>query len=537
MGPGIFVTFFDIGERPDRELPPIGPLDHVVIRGRRLIADRGPVLQSPDAGVLPERWLEAELELQRALGEEPGGTKRTEIRVSASDGILLRFAVFGDTAEAEPAAELGPFSVVVVGPARVAADGRILATRQPAQGAPWEVKAGVHGQQKTDVAFRIPTGGYHPKISPTPLPASAAPASTAGLVPRVDAPLLPPEPPPLVWDPRETLVPPPLVEAATPSPIEAPPIEARPVEPPREVAPPRRAEVAPPAPEVAPSVEAAKPPEPAPTEVVFRERAPLEREIYTPPPPVDRTVPRTEQALAQNDVELIKRLERDHSEDTLRARLRDRERHRSENAGLDDSQAAWTRYRPQASNEETATQESDSVDSGGLDLGAVLWRLRFLIIGALVLGAGAYGYTVVTGGLASTAGQVRIVGLGARVAGERWEYVVNGVQQFDTVGRKSAQGTYVVVRVTATNKTVDGAQLAPSQFVLIDATGQAHRAESATSGAYAGPDNPQSPFIWPSPFGAGKSATVGLIFDVGRDVAHPLLLGFDDAPSTRARLD
>src|SRR5690349_10633162 len=106
--PGLFVTFFDIGERPDRELPSIGPLDHVVIRGRRLVADRGPVLQSPDAAVLPERWLEAELELQRATGSEPGGTKRSEIRLTARDGVLLRFAVFGDTAEAEPAPELGP---------------------------------------------------------------------------------------------------------------------------------------------------------------------------------------------------------------------------------------------------------------------------------------------------------------------------------------------------------------------------------------------------------------------------------------------
>src|SRR3982074_1797822 len=96
MESGLHITFFDKGETHDRELPPVGPLDRVVLRQRQLIAERGSVQQAQDAGVSIDRWLEAELEFQRATGEEPGGTKRLETRVTAPGGVFLRFAVFGD---------------------------------------------------------------------------------------------------------------------------------------------------------------------------------------------------------------------------------------------------------------------------------------------------------------------------------------------------------------------------------------------------------------------------------------------------------
>ncbi|HEU5288131.1 MAG TPA: hypothetical protein VFV20_07000, partial [Candidatus Limnocylindria bacterium] len=107
MESGIYVTFFDAGEPPERELPPVGPLEHVVLRHRELVAERRTVGQAPDTGVEIARWLEAELELQRATGEEPGGPRRAEMRILARDGVYVRFAVFGDVRERDSVAELG----------------------------------------------------------------------------------------------------------------------------------------------------------------------------------------------------------------------------------------------------------------------------------------------------------------------------------------------------------------------------------------------------------------------------------------------
>src|SRR6267378_836776 len=119
MDSGLYLTFFSKDEPHDRELPPVGPLDHVVLRHRQLVAERGSVHQEQHVSVSIDRWLEAELELQRATGHEPGGTKRPELRVTAPDGVYLRFAVFGDPHERDQMSEAGPFAVVLIGPRAV----------------------------------------------------------------------------------------------------------------------------------------------------------------------------------------------------------------------------------------------------------------------------------------------------------------------------------------------------------------------------------------------------------------------------------
>ncbi len=65
MEPGLYLTFFNEGEHFDPELPPVGPLEHVVVRDGSLIADRkdGQVADSFDGG---KRWIDAEYEFQRA---------------------------------------------------------------------------------------------------------------------------------------------------------------------------------------------------------------------------------------------------------------------------------------------------------------------------------------------------------------------------------------------------------------------------------------------------------------------------------------
>lgn len=212
--PGVYVTFFTEGESFERELPPVGPLDHVVVRHKQLVADRKSVHQAEDTGVPIDRWLEAELELQRAMGVEPGGARRQDLRITAPDGVLLRFAAFGDPREPSPVPELGPFAVVTVRRGLVEADGVTLATRRSSELASWELEPGAGGEyaglHKNDIGFRTLGTAYHAAIGPgpqrvrgeatAPLPPPAATYSPPP--PAVAYPEPEPEPPPVAYTPR-----------------------------------------------------------------------------------------------------------------------------------------------------------------------------------------------------------------------------------------------------------------------------------------------------------------------------------------------
>ncbi|HEU5288655.1 MAG TPA: hypothetical protein VFV20_09640 [Candidatus Limnocylindria bacterium] len=485
MEAGLYVTFFDGGEAPERELPPVGPLEHVVLRHRELVAERRAVTETPDTGVDVARWLEAELELQRATGEEPGGPKRAEMRILARDGVYVRFAVFGDVRERDAVAELGPYAVVVIGRRGVEADGQLLATRSSSDLAAWELTthAGIEaaGRHKPDIAFRTPTVPYHPQIATAP--AQRGPAVAPATLP--GAP------------------PPPIVPVPTESAFELPPS-------------PRAQE----------------------TEPLFRPATPHDREIYTPPaytPPAEEP-----SALTEADLALIQRIEQQRAEETLRARIQEEERRR---LGVDDSEdeaSTWAiRYRTQpAQAEAPATAEAAG---GGFTLGPLLWRLRFAIIGVLLLGVGAYGFTLVrSGGASNVPGQppqVKFVGIAQKVSSARWDYIVNGVQRATSAGTAAPRGVYYVVRVGITNRGTDGAQLSPGEFVLIDATGTEHRAEPATGAPYYSPSNTQSQFIWPQSFPVGRAATVSVIFDVDPGLGRGMQLAISDLPATRVKLD
>ncbi|HZP97369.1 MAG TPA: DUF4352 domain-containing protein [Candidatus Limnocylindria bacterium] len=465
MESGIYVTFFDSGEASNRALPPVGPLDRVVVRHHDLVAERIPLTQPPDMGADIARWLEAELELQRATGEEPGGPKRSEMRFAARGGVYLRFAVFGDLRERDPIPEFGPFAVVVVGRRGVEGDGQLLATRTSSELAAWELTghAGeVVGTRKPDIALRTNATAYHPQIAPA--------APRAGRI-------VEPAPPP----------------ARKLAPIVLPPTS------------------------------------PAEPEPLFRQATPPEREQSTPPaeePP----------ALTPGDLALIQRVEQQRAEETLRARIQDEERRRLGVDESDDEASTWAmRYRAQPANEQTAVEAG-----GGFELGVLLWRLRFAIIGLLLLGVGAYGFTMVrTGGISSVPGQqaIKIVGIAQKVSSPRWDYIVNGVQRTDSAGTAKARGVFYVVRIGVTNRGTEGAQLSPSEFVLTDANGTEHRAEALASGAYYGPGNPQSQFVWPQSFPIGKSASLGVVFDVDPSLGRGMQLQIADLPDTRVKLD
>lgn len=189
MEPGLYVTFFTAGEPPANDLPAVGPFDYLVVREGALVADRRSVSHAGDFG--GGRWIEAELELQRALGHEPGGVRRPDLRIAAPQGVYLRFGSLENAAGEGPLPELGPYAVVVVTRHGVEADGEALASRSSTKERSWVVlRAGgraLVGVVRPDIAFRTRSTNYHPRIHPArlmvrpeaaPVP-PAAPARTA----------------------------------------------------------------------------------------------------------------------------------------------------------------------------------------------------------------------------------------------------------------------------------------------------------------------------------------------------------------------
>jgi hypothetical protein len=500
MEPGLYVTFFTKDEPANRELPPVGPLDNVVLRQHVLLAERRSVQQAQELGVAIDRWLEAELEIQRATGAEPGGTKRTERRFSARDGVYLRFAVFGDARERDPIPELGPFAVVVVGPATIEADGSTLATRTSSAIAAWELANGAGdetiGVHKPDVALRTSNTTYHPSITPS------APRQRV-----IEA--APPPPAPAV-----TRVPPP---AAAP-PFELPPLQMPPVQ-----------------------RQSSGPVTPAPrSEPLFTDRPRKPVEIYSvasaSPAPAPEPPP-----LTADDRAMIEQLERERRDETLRARIAGEERKRL-GVGIEEQQLGRTaanvamRYRPQQANDADGGEE----DAPRFAWGPALWRMRFAIIGVLVIFAALYAFFVLRTGAAPTlsgTAQAQYVGVAQHFSSERWDFVVNGVQKVTVAGAAKPRGNFYVVRLGVTNKGTDNQQLSPGDFTIVDANGAEYAAVGLPSGAYQGGDNPSSPYVWPQSFAAGKAVTFSVLFDLDPSLPRGMLLKVSDQPNVRVRLD
>ncbi|HYK97523.1 MAG TPA: DUF4352 domain-containing protein [Candidatus Acidoferrales bacterium] len=429
METGLYITFFETREPFDRALPPVGPLEHVVVRRRDLVAHRR-AGHAPEVGGDVARFLEAELEFQRAIGHEPGGPKRSEMRFAARDGVLLRFVSYDDGPGQDPPPELGPFAVVTVGRDRIEADGQPLAER----GA-------------SDIAFRTPSTGYHPRI--------VAPASSEIVVP---PPLIAPEPP--------AVVPPVMIGADEPRPPAA----------------------------------------------------------FARDPAAGADTP----ALAQRDLDLIEQ----RAADTLRERVLEQERRRLvADVPRESTPTRTTRHRPRPATVELVPA---GPEPRAFEIGPALWRMRFAIIGVLLLLAGVYTFTVIRGGGAAT---VSYVNLTQRFSSDLWGYVVTDVQRSTSAGAARPRGVYYVVRVGVTNKGTEGAQLSPSQFVLVDADAVEHGAESVGSNAYRSSRNPSSQLIWPDSFPVGTTVTLELAFDVDASLPRGNLLRVSDLPNVRVRLD
>ena len=523
MESGIYVTFLTAGEPPNRELPPVGPLDHVVMRQQVLLAERRSITQAEELGVSTDRWFEAELELQRAMGQEPSPAKRIDRRFAAWDGVYLRFVAFGEVYERDPVPELGPFAVVVVGAQSVDADGKRLAERADKS---WTLTAACGsefaGTRKTDIAFRTANSAYHQsvaRVTAKPVLTASAPSSFA------------PDPPAAA--PSHVNVPPP---AAAPPPIF--------IEPQRHTAPPppifiepQRAAAPPPPVFIEPEREAAPPPPvfveqqretPAPAVFIERQReAPV---IYSPQAASSAPVPEQSEA----DRALLERLERDRMEESLRTRIQGEARRKVD---VDESEGAGTqgfaaRYRAQP-----AADATESVDDDGLQWGAALWRLRFLVIGVLVLLVGGYSFVAVRNAANPGPSGPTYVALAQKFSSARWDYTVNGVSRSTSAALAQPRGEYYVVRIAATNRGTENLQTSPGDFTLYDANGNEYRAESLNGGVYQTPENPRSPYPWPSAFPIGRTVTFTVVFDIPLGLPHGMLLGLFDLPNTRVKLD
>jgi len=409
--PGLYVTFFTEGEPMGGELPPVGPLEHVVVRNGSLIADLKDGGWSDIFGAGP-RWTEAKQEFRRATGQEQGGTKRPDLRVGGPEGVYLRFVSFGEDAEHDPVPELGPYAVVIVGHREVEADGDSLATRTGTNQAVWQL-TGVGGSAfvgvvRPDIAFRTRSTTYHPEI--TRFRAAARPAPTP-------IPTVTPTPP------------------AAPGRPTAAPAATRAVDPPRTTGP-------------------------------------------------------------QEDPGL-----------TLRDRI-------------------GTEQRPFVA----AATEGDPREWGG-----AAWRLRYLIIGALVVLLAAFSVPSIRSALTGGTTTAATVGVGTPVTSPQWTYNVGNVRRVTRIGAAQPRGTYVVVQIAATNRGPAAAQLLPSNFTLTAESGEQYAPSPSTSSVYSGAANPDSAYIWPTDFPVGKLVVVPLIFDVNPSISGMELVILD-VPSTRIRL-
>ncbi len=185
---GVFITFFD--DVPGAEdLPALGPIHDLVVRQTGIIAERALAQPGDHIGDVA-RWLEAELEFQRATGNEPGGPRRRALEVRAPAGLFIRFGSYGDPRERDAVPDLGPFATVSIRPGTLEADGETLAVRS-ADGSPtWQLteSAGPQLAARTapDVAFRTRSTTFHPAL--TAMATSASRPSNDAARPSSDAP-------------------------------------------------------------------------------------------------------------------------------------------------------------------------------------------------------------------------------------------------------------------------------------------------------------------------------------------------------------
>jgi hypothetical protein len=166
--------------------------------------------------------------------------------------------------------------------------------------------------------------------------------------------------------------------------------------------------------------------------------------------------------------------------------------------------------------------------TGRSSLRRFLWPARFAIILFLLLSIAGYSLTR-AGGTGPQA--VRTVNMNERVTGPRWEYVVLQVTRAPIAGAARARGTFLIVRVSLTNRGAAGARSAPGDFGIADSQGRQYAAEPLASAVYSG----QNAFVWNESYPVGRPADTLVVFDIDPG-AQGLELLISDVPGTKVRL-
>jgi hypothetical protein len=471
---GVYLQFFDDGESIDKELPPLGPFELLIIRHNRIIGDREQVEHDMMGLGAVERWLEAELELRRALGDEPGGVRRSHMRIRAPQGdIIVRFYDYtGDEAPKVP--ELGPFYALTIGKREVRADDQLLAIRATDL-APWTltdaVRPGIAGINKSDFSV-FSLSAREPRAAP-PVP-----------------------------------VPPPSMrEAASPT-LAAPPAAG--------LLPPMTP------PSGGPSYLGPQP--------SFIERRKVQREVYVARPE------QQEPSLTPADVKLIMEVDKlkqqDLAEQLMVERLR-RAQHAAPEVALHLQPAPGDlamRFQPpvrerevaRAAAAEAADDEDDPLGSRVLRF---LWSARLALVTLLLLAslASAYGYLQPKTAGEATPAQLTTTAVGSKVESADWTYTVNSLGRPQRLGPTlPTSGGYLVVNITVSRKNPDAAPLSTTDFQLIDAKGGQSFPFAPSSDVYG------VGLGWATKYPLNASVHNSLVFDVNPK-AKNLLVFIKDA--------
>lgn len=423
MESGVYLTFYNEDESREKELPALGPFETLVIRHNRILGSREDIEHDEAATGSVERWLEAELELRRALGEEPGGIQRSHMRIRAPHGdILVRFFDYsGDQPPELP--ELGPFYSLSVGKRDVRGDDKLLATRM-SDIAPWTltdaIRPGIAGVLKTDFAVFTKSAR---EVAPVGAIAPAAASAAADPVPEIE----------FAPEPAEETAPRDFVE--------------------------RKAKTQ--------EIYVSRPIGGAPTAPLTPEDGAL----------LDRVEKLREAELMQ--ALMVERMRRDQHvdpEDALRA-----------DAVASSTRAMRFQppvdERPEVDEDDDVEYEPLSFAERVTEL---LWSGRIVIVAVLVLAAAVAAYGYVRQGPANAApATLTIVALGTKMNTPDWTVAVDSVERARTIGATAArQGGYLVVHVTATKRNGDAPNLDPADFVLVDTAGNQSLAFSPTSDVY-----------------------------------------------------
>ena len=457
---GVYLQFFDEGESFDAELPPIGPFELLIIRHNRIIGDREHVEHDMLGSGSVERWLEAELELRRALGDEPGGVRRSQMRIRAPRGdIIVRFYDYaGDEAPKVP--ELGPFYAITVGKREVRADDKLLAIRSTDM-SPWTltdaVRPGIAGINKADFSvFSLSARDPRPAAPP---PAAVAPAP---------APLQRSEPAP----------------APIASAIEGPPkafVERRAVQ--------REIYVARPDPQKDETLT------PADVNLILR---------------VDKL--KQQELAEQLMIERLRREQHVSPEAALRADAL---------ASVPMRFQPPVKER-EALEVERAEEEEADVPLTERVLG-MLWAGRlFIVTGLLLIAAiSAYGYLKPRATAGNEPPPLTFAAMGEKITTANWQYTIVSVERPIRLGATPAStGGYLIVHVTVSRKDADAAPPDPGDFVLIDPSGARTLAFAPTSNVYG----PSTGITWPTRYPLNAFVQTNVVFDASPRARGLILL-------------